>query len=58
MQVGDLVSYIPYGHDNSDGSVGIIVSISDEGYYDVYWPDIGVIDLVFSELEVVCKQET
>ena len=55
MQVGDLVSYIPYGHDNSDGSVGIIVSISDEGYYDVYWSDIGVIGLVYSELELVCE---
>ena len=54
MQVGDLVSYIPYGHDNSDGSVGIILSISD-GYYDVYWSDVGVIGLVYSELEAICK---
>ena len=55
MQVGDLVSYIPYGHDNSDGSVGIIVSISDakHGYYDVYWSDVGVLGLCDSELELI-----
>ncbi len=56
MQVGDLVRYIPYGHDEADLDTGIIVKIDDNGYYEVHFPDVGLMsDLVFSELEVVYK---
>ena len=29
MKIGDLVRYIPYGHTESTGSVGIIKRIND-----------------------------
>ena len=55
MKVGDLVRYIPYGHTESTGSVGIIKRIND-GEYEVYWSD-GEYDndLIYSELEVVSE---
>ena len=57
MQVGDLVRYIPLNiHDEPDVGTGIIVKIDDNGYYEVHFPDVGLMsDLVFSELEVVYK---
>ena len=56
MQVGDLVKYIPYGHEESTEGIGVIVNIDDAGYYEVHFSDVGLMsDLVFSELEVVCK---
>ena len=55
MQVGDLVRYIPL-IDEPDVGTGIIVKIDDNGYYEVHFPDVGLMsDLVFSELEVVYK---
>ncbi len=55
MKVGDLVRYIPYGHTEPTGSVGIIKRIND-GEYEVYWSD-GEYDndLIYSELEVVSE---
>ena len=53
MQVGDLVRYIPYGHDEPLEDIGIIVKI-DDGYYEVHFTDGETMtDLIFSELEVV-----
>ena len=52
MKVGDLVRYIPYGHDKADSGIGIIVKI-DNGYYEVHFTDWVSYDLIFSELEAV-----
>ena len=55
MKVGDLVRYIPYGHHEALGDIGIIVKI-DDGCYEVHFADgETMIDLIFSELEVICK---
>ena len=55
MQVGDLVKYIPYGHSEGTGCIGVIVDI-DDGEYEVLFTDGEVMsDLIFSELEAVCK---
>ena len=54
MQVGDLVKYIPYGHDEAEEDIGIIVNI-DNDYYEVHFTDWVSYDLIFSELEVICK---
>ena len=58
MQVGDLVKYIPYGHQREfyedEEDIGIIVNI-DNGYYEVHFADWVSYDLIFSELEVICK---
>tara|TARA_R100000008_G_scaffold82536_1_gene66909 strand:+ start:2631 stop:2798 length:168 start_codon:yes stop_codon:yes gene_type:complete len=55
MQVGDLVRY----DNDGDGacSIGIILSINEDGYYKVLWSDGNCDeDLVYSELEVIkCK---
>ena len=56
MKVGDLVRYIPYGHDEATEDIGIIVYIDESGYYEVRWCDVGLMsDLVITELEAVCK---
>lgn len=54
MQVGDLVRYIPYGHDEAEEEIGIIVNI-DNDYYEVHFTDWVSYDLIFSELEAICK---
>ena len=55
MQVGDLVKYIPYGHDQGSGDIGIITKINRVlGEYEVHFADGEVMsDLIFSELEVL-----
>ena len=56
MQVGDLVKYIWYGHDETADVLGIIINIDENGCYEVHFADGEVLsDLVYSELEVVCK---
>ena len=55
MHIGDLVRYIPYGHHEALEDIGIIVKI-DDGCYEVHFADGETMtDLIFSELEVVCK---
>jgi len=54
MKVGDLVRYIPYGHDEATEDIGIIVYIDESGYYEVRWCDVGLMSvLVSAELEAV-----
>jgi len=56
LKIGDLVKYIPYGHEEPEEDIGIIVYIDDDGYYEVHFCDDGLMcDLVFSELALVCK---
>ena len=56
MKVGDLVRYIPYGHDEATEDIGIIVNIDENGYYEVRWCDGESLEwFVWHELEVVCK---
>ena len=56
MQVGDLVWYILICG-NKDPVMGIITNVgSIDGYYTVEWLDGSIsTDLIYSELEVVCK---
>ena len=55
MRIGDLVKYIPYGHTEGTGCIGVIVDI-DDGVYEVLFTDGEVMsDLIFSELEVLCE---
>ena len=53
MKVGDLVRYIPYGHDEPLEDIGIFVKF-DDGCFEVHFADGETMtDLIFSELEVV-----
>ena len=58
MKVGDLVKYIwseEFPHEAAD-VLGIIINIDEDGYYVVRFTDGSTMtDLVFNELEVVCK---
>jgi len=56
MKVGDLVRYIPYGHDEATEDIGVIVNIDENGYYEVHWCNrlVGLVsDLDITELEAV-----
>ena len=49
MQVGDLVRYA------SDGDIGLITRIDEDGYYIVQFVSGQVCECIYSELEVLSE---
>ena len=55
MQVGDLVKYIPYGHTEGTGCIGVIVDI-DDGEYEVLFTD-GEVTVSYTHLTLPTNRE-
>ena len=51
MKVGDLVRFSYFIEVDA---IGVIVALSDDGHYTVYWSDGDTdTDLIYSELELI-----